>query len=174
MNYSQQHQLGPYVLCELAQVPLAGTAGSSPDAAQQNGRTIDRLASGRGHYDSAVLVIAYKATVNTSETLSLAANGQMATDSGFSSSTAMVATRAYQVASDGTQTALTLTSGALANQQITAAGTVQGVVVMEFDLHDCQEYLRSQLTFDLSRANTDTFVISAVWVFGGAQLVPAV
>ena len=174
MNFASMHDLGSSVLAEIAQLNYAATAGSSPDNVQQNGQVIDRLAAGRRLYLSAILVINYKAVVNTSETFSLAVNGQQATNSGYSTGVAnMSARRAYQVEADGTRTELTLTSGALALTSMGGGATIKGVVVLEFDLHNVPQYLRSQITSDLSRSGTDTSIVSANWVFRGADQLPA-
>ena len=174
MNIASNHNIGPHLLAVIAQLNYSATAGTTPDNVEQNGQAIDRLKDGRKLYHSAMLVINYKAVVNTSETFSLAANGQQDTSSGFATAQSdMVASRAYQVEADGTLTELTLTSGALALTSMGGGATIKGVVVMEFDLHDAPQYIRSQITSDLSRSGTDTSIVSANWVSGGANVLPA-
>ncbi|HXH11161.1 MAG TPA: hypothetical protein VNP04_15540 [Alphaproteobacteria bacterium] len=177
MTYGLQHDIGAYLLAELAQATVDITAGGSGDNAEQNGQAINRLATGRRHYESAALVIAYRATLAQAATLSVAANGQHAPVSNFASGAVdLMAKRAYQIAGDGTKTAMTLTSGLLAATVVATGGaggsTESGVVVLEFDLASVQQYLRSQITFDLSAATTDTARMTAVWVFGGADALP--
>lgn len=173
MNISGMHDAGAYALGNLAQVPYTATAGTTPDATEKNGQVIDRLAANRKLYHSASLHIVYTATLDTLETFSMAVNGQQATDSGFTTGVAdMVATRAYKVVADGEKTDLTLTSGAMAATVIGTGGTESGVVVVDFDIGSCPQYIRSQITTDLSRANTDTSLTAGVWVFGGAHELP--
>ncbi len=174
MNISEMHNMGPYVLAHAAQLHWPVTAAGTGDATEKNGYAVDRLASQRPLFLSAMLIISYTSTLDTTETISIAANGQTDSASAFNvAATDMVATRAYKVTSAGVKTDLTLTSGALAS---TVVGTDDsaGCVVIEFDLHDAGQYIRSQITFDLSRGGTDTATGSAVWVFGGAATVPAV
>lgn len=174
MNIAEMHNIGPYLLAVLAKAPYTATAGTTPDATEQNGQAIDRLADGRKRYLSALLVIQYTASLDTTETISIAANGQTDSASAFNVAAAdMVASRAYKIQGDGALTELTLTSGALAATVIATGGTETGVVVLEFDLHNASQYIRSQFTTDLSRANTDTSIASAVWIFGGADQLPA-
>lgn len=174
MNFGFTHHHGPYTLSALAQAPFSVTAAGTNDATEKNGQAIDRLLAGRRLYLSAKLVIAYTATLDTAETIAIAANAQTDSASAFNVAAAdLVAKRAYKVQDDGTLTELTLTSGALASTVIATGGTETGVVVLEFDLHDCEQYLRSQFTVDLSRAGTDTAVASATWEFAGADQLPA-
>ena len=173
MNISGMHNMGPYLLSLPAQLHWPVTAAGTGDATEKNGYAIDRLASQRPLYHSAMLIISYTSTLDTLETISIAANGQTDSASAFNvAATDMTATRAYKVTSAGVQTELTLTSGALA-ATIVGTDDSAGVVVLEFDLGSAGQYIRSQITFDLSRAGTDTATGSAVWVFGGPATLPA-
>jgi hypothetical protein len=127
------------------------TAGGAGDATELDGRYIDR--SG---YLSAKLTVAFKAVLGDGETLSIAANLQddadgagVGTDFGGAFASAVVATGPG------------------------GGGTVEGQVELDFDLSGARQYVRAQFTPDLSAANTDTAIIAAVLVLGGADEIPA-
>lgn len=127
-------------------------AAGAGDNAEVSGPWIDR--SG---FLSAKLVITYKGVLAQDETLSIAANlqddldgtGGDATDFGDAAANAVVAT-----------------GGA-------GGSTEYGVVEIDVDLSGARQYVRAQFTPDLSAGATDTAVVSAVLVLGGADETPA-
>ena len=135
---------------------ISVTAGGAGDNAEASGPYVDRQGSDYGPAQSAKLVITYAATLAAGATMTIAANIQDAT------------------ASDGTgvddfgtaYAAATIATGE------TGGSTETGTVEFDFDLSGANRYLRSQITPNLSAANTDTAHISATWVFFGAEKAP--
>ena len=136
------------------------TAGAGIDNSEQNGNIIDRRALPH-HYESAKLIIFGVATLNTSETLSIMANMQDGDDSGLSDAAD------YVYDSGGG-------SGLLANA-VVLTGLVTAApfrAELSVNLAVAKRYVRCQLTANLSRAGTDTALVAAVLVFGGADELP--
>lgn len=131
----------------------AATAGGGGDNTEVNGIWVDRRPADRGAYHTAKLVISYTTTLAAAATLTFAANIQDATDgSGTGAADFGLAVAAT--------TAATGPGG---------GGTVTGSVEMDFDISNAREFLRSQITPNLSAANTDTCSWQAIWVFGGSD-----
>ena len=165
--------LGSYLQSFPSHDPAVITAGAGNDNVAVVGNVCDRLAIHAGQLcQSAKLVINYKAAINTSETLSIAASLTDCATSG-GSYVALTATRARHIKSDGTITALTLTSGALAATTVATAGTVRGCVELDVPLVTAKEFLAASITANLSRSGTDTVAISAVLILGGSDVLPA-
>ena len=128
------------------------TAGASAsDGVEINGAWIDRQG-----FLSLKIVIVFRAVLGQDETLKIAANAQDAT------------------ASNGTGAADFGTAYASTTVATGGAGgsTETGVVEMDLDLTAADRYVRVQLTPNLSRANTDTAEISAVYLLAGADVEP--
>ncbi len=165
--------IGPYLETFNALDAAVITAAAGNDNTDVDGNVCDRLAIHAGQLcQSAKLVIAYKASINTSETLSIGASLKHCATSG-GSYVALTALRGRHIKSDGTITALTLTSGALALTAVATAGTMRGVVELDVPLVTANEFLRATVKADLSRSATDTVALSAVLVLGGSDVVPA-
>jgi len=126
------------------------TAGGAGDNTEVNGGWVDRRPATRGAYHSAKLVITYTTTLAAAATLKFAANIQDATD--------------------GSGTGAADFGLALASTTVaTGAGTFTGTVELDFDVSNAREFLRAQITPDLSAANTDTCSWQAVFVLGGSD-----
>lgn len=132
---------------------VAATAGGAGDAAEVNGQWIDRQG-----FLSAKLIVAYQGVLGDGDTLSVAANLQDATD-GSGTGAADFGTAAAD--------AVRATGGS-------GGSTERGVVEIDVDLSGAKQFVRAQFTPNLSAANTDTAILSAVLVLGGAEAIPAV
>lgn len=129
------------------------TAGGAGDATEVDGAWVDRKPATLGAYHTAKLVISYTTTLAAAATLTFAANIQDATDDS--------GTGAADFGS--ALTATTVATGP------SGGGTVKGTIEMDFDISNAREFLRSQITPNLSAANTDTCSWQAAWVFGGSD-----
>ena len=185
---AQQKDIGAYLktasegALDWAQI----TAAAGNDNVEVNGNVIDILKAGRGRYCSAKLIIYWKAVLQDTKTLSIAANLRHDTDSGMSTDVAdLYATRGCYsrddssgATSDADSTAVTLSSGCFPKTAVAtgqSGGTTErGVVELDFDLSKANEYIQAQVTADLSASGTDTVDIGAILVFGGAIENPAV
>ena len=152
-----QHDIGAQLKAALALVPAVITAGAGNDGVEVNGPSINLLGFGNTRFKSGKLLIAYRAVLGANETLSLAANLQDDTVTGFSGTPADYGT-------------------ALANAVVASGGgsgaTVDGVAEIDVVLAGARQWARAQVTANLSRANTDTVALSAVLVLGGADQLP--
>lgn len=155
-----QHDIGAQLKAALALVPAVITAGAGNDGVEVNGPAIDRFQSafGNSRFLSGKLVIAWSAVLAQAATLTLAANLQDDTVTGFNGTPADFGPA--------------LASAVVATGP-TGGGTVQGVSVIDVDLAGARQFLRAQITANLSAANTDTVAIAAVLVLGGADQLPA-
>lgn len=129
------------------------TAGGSGDNTEVNGAWLDRKSSDRGPYHSAKLVISYTTTLAAAATLTFAANIQDATDGS--------GTSAADFGSALTATTVATGPG--------GGGTLTGTIEMDFDISNAREFVRAQITPNLSAANTDTCSFQAQWIFGGSD-----
>jgi len=127
------------------------TAAGTGDNTAVNGADLGRVG-----YQSAVLVIAYTATLTEDKTLSFAISHEDSPD-GSTRSTAVV-DQAATVAATGPA----------------GGGTVTGIVEVDADLSGANAYRRYIITPDLNASSTDTCAWRAVWILGGADVVPAV
>lgn len=150
--------IGSYITTRFADQIDAVAAGAG-DATESDGEWVNRRETDPANLnvESAKLVIAWEAVLGATETLSLAANIQDAT------------------ASDGTGAADY--GDALANAVVATGGaggsTERGVTELDVNLEGANQFIRSQITPDLSAANTDTARIQAIWVFPGGESYPA-
>lgn len=152
-----QHDIGSQLKAALALVPAVITAGAGNDGVEVNGPSINLLGFGNTRFKSGKLLIAGRAALAENETLTLAANLQDDTVTGFSGTPAD-----YGPA---------LASGVVATGP-SGGGTVDFVAAIDVDLAGARQFVRAQVTANLSRANTDTVAISAVLVVGGADQLP--
>jgi hypothetical protein len=154
------HQnIGPHLHGEIGRIAEVITAGAGNDNVEVNGPAIDLLAlanQGKRKFHSCKVMIAWSAALGAAETLTIAANLQTATDSGFSAGLADL-TPAFA-------SAIVQSGG--------AGGTFNGVTEFSVGLEQAKQYVRLQSTANLSRANTDTVAIAAIIVMGGADVEP--
>lgn len=161
MGNAFQRDAGAYMTGRFALVPATITAGAGNDGVEVDGSAIDRLFD----YDpplSGTLLIPFRATLaGSSVTLSIAANLQHAPSS----------TGPWtDVTEPGTTTTKAI-SGVVATG--TSAGSVHnGVAELNCDLSECQQYVRAQVTADLSSTATDTVALAAVLALTGFQNLP--
>lgn len=158
MQGSLVHDIGARLKAALALIPAVITAGAGNDNVEVNGPAINRFQFGNTRFMSGKLIICWSAVLGAGESLRIAANMQDDTVTGFNGTPgdygpafadAIVATSA-------------------------GGGTVQGVTEIDVDLAGARQFLRAQITANLTRANTDTVAIAATFVFGGADQLPAV
>ena len=135
---------------------IAATAGGAGDATEANGNWVSRDDATSGMAVSAKLIIAYAATLAEDETLSIDVNIQDASNSGGTGAAD------YGAAYEATDVATGGTGGT----------TEEGTIELDFDLSSANEFVRSQVTPDLSAAGTDTATLTATWVFFGAPQQP--
>lgn len=139
-----------------ADLATAVAAGSG-DNTESDGVWVDREDASSGIAMSAKLVIAYEAVLAENETLSLTVNIQDDDDSAGGGTPADFGTAYVKT--------VVATGGS-------GGSTERGTLELDFDLGSARQYLRSQITPDLSRGATDTANVSAAWVFFGAKNGP--
>jgi len=153
-----QLDIGAMIKGGLARIPELITAAAGNDNTEIDGPSIDRQ-SFTSSYHSLKVIICFSATLDTAETLTITANMQdSADDSTFAD---------YHEAETGDFLPATIVRTA------PSAETFNGVIEMDVDIQAANRYLRLQSTSDLSRGATDTVDIAAVFVFGGADQLPA-
>jgi hypothetical protein len=132
------------------------TAGGSGDNTEVDGPWLDRKPAARGPYHSAKLVIAFRSPLAAAATLSFAVNIQDATDGSGTGAADFGPAYAKTVVATGG-----------------SGGTTEtGTIEFDFDLSDAREFIRAQVTPDLSAANTDTVTWMASWVLFGSDRGP--
>ena len=114
-----QHDIGAQLKAALALIPAVITAGAGNDGVEVNGPSIDRFQFGNTRFLSGKLVIAWSAVLAQAATLTLAANLQDDTVTGFTGTPADYGSA--------------LASAVVATGP-TGGGTVQGVSVIDVDL----------------------------------------
>lgn len=129
------------------------TAGAGGDDAEVDGQWIDRQG-----FMSATLFILFDATLGDGDDLEIAAN--------------------LQDADDDQGTGAADFGDPLANAVVASGGvggsTEIGVARLDIDLSGAKQFVRAQFTPDLTAANTDTAIVGAILVLGGADVEPAV
>jgi len=140
--------LGSYVKAAVVGAGQA-TAGGSGDDTKVTGQTINRQG-----YLSGVLVIAFKATLAESKTVSFAVEVQESAD-GSSWDTAEVLQEATVAATGGA-----------------GGSTVYDTVEINENLKGRKKYVRYNITPDLSATDTDTLEWGAAAILGGASTLP--
>lgn len=130
------------------------TAGAGNDNVAVNGNIIDLQAFAAQKFDSAKLIVLYKTTLASAQTLAIAAKLQDGAASNLS---------------DGQD------YGAQLAKTVFETGVVTGkygTAEVAIDLSGARRYVRATVTADLSAGGTDTVVVAAVLVLGGAQRIP--
>lgn len=146
--------IGPYITSRAGGSGSATAAGSG-DNTEVDGAWVNRRdTTANDMFDSAKLVITYRTTLTAAKTLSFAVNIQDATDDSGTGA-----------ADYGTALAATVVkTGALTDARDT--------LEFDFDLSGANQFVRAQVTPDLSNTATDTVDWQAVWVFGANKRVP--
>lgn len=155
-NVSQQKNMGAYCYGAVASAsansgaPSLITAGGTGDNVAVTGQTINREKlplSGK-------LCIPFLAALTDTESISF--------------------TVAIQESADGSSwdSAETLQSATVAATS-SGGSNEHGVVTLDVDLSGRKQYVRFNITPDLSASDTDTALFAAVFVLGGDDLVPA-
>jgi hypothetical protein len=146
MSVALSRDIGAYLTARygVKAEPVAAGAG---DNTEVDSGYIDRQG-----YDSCKMIIGYSATLAEGKTLSIAANLQDATSSGGAG-----------VADYGTAKA----NGVVATGG-TGGSTETGVVELDFDLSGANQFIRGQMTPDLSATATDTADLMMIIILGGA------
>jgi hypothetical protein len=148
--------LDSLVLAKPGTASVSITAGGAGDNSEQTGPTLDRYALSKGRGESAVLAVQLTATMASGETGSVLANFQdSANDSDWADYGAVLASTAVLTAAGGAMTA--------------GSGTIQ----LGVSLAGARRYIRAQTTANLSRAGTDTALMSSIIVIGGQAQLPA-
>lgn len=156
MTFDPRHRkIGDFVDAVCAAAGTLGTAAGTGDNTEIVGPTIDRASY--GYAKSAVLAIVGSATLASGETLTLKNMAIEHDDDSAFGSGADLQTAADEVVATGPS----------------GGGTVNFTKVIEVDLSGAERYLRTTFTPDLSRGGTDTFRLSAAWVLGGQDVLPA-
>jgi hypothetical protein len=150
-----RNSIGRYITASCGFAPQVVTAAAGIDGAQQNGIIFDRLATvGADVPQSMAVVLSGVATVNTSETLSVACDVQHGAQSNLSDATVLNAGFTATVVKSGNVTAS------------------PWQIILVVDLRTCKRYFRCRPTFDLSRAGTDTAAVSVAYILGGGAVTP--
>ena len=150
MNTALSRNIGGFIK-SVASGAVDVVAAGAGDASEDSGAWIDRQG-----YLSGKLVISYEAVLAATETLSIAANIQDATDSSGTGAADFGTAFANAVVATGQA----------------GGSTERGTVEIDVDLNLANQYLRSQVTPDLSASATDTAIITATFILGGAQELP--
>lgn len=154
--------IGAVLKTAVARIPETITAGAGNDNVEVNGPAIDLMGFSSTHqnnirFSSALLVVAYSATLAAAQTWTLTWNLQTASDSGFTTDVADLTTPVAEAAVNGG-----------------GGGTFTGVIEVEVDLAALskQRYIRLQSTSDLSAGTVDTADVAGILIFGGADSDP--
>lgn len=151
----QQLDIGALITPRLAVAPTSLTAGGSGDAAAVTPIGIQRSAIGMPL--SVELAIGYTATLAATKTLS-------------------IGTVKVRHSSDGTTFTdfATFTDPGVVATGPSGGATVTGQVTdLKVNLAGAKDYVAFVFTPDLSASSTDTAVVTAFAVFGGADRLPA-
>jgi len=144
--------IGAFIMAVFADMIPNIVAGSGTDNVESDGEYINRVG-----YESAQVVITWTATLAEAATLSIAAN--------------------VQDDSEGDGADVADFGDALANTVVATGGsggsTETGTTVLNVNLEEAKAYIRTQVTADLSAANTDTAEVAVTVILGGAVEVPA-
>lgn len=158
MSRDKFYNGGAYSRTEFVAINRTATAGGSGDNTEVNGAWIDRVDSNdHGIALSAKLVIAYTATLAVGETLSFAGNFQDASDSSGTGAAD------YEDAWSSTVAATGASGGS----------TETGTFEIDIDLSGADQFVRAQITPNLSRGGTDTCEWAASLVLYGDHRQPS-
>lgn len=183
-TFAGQHDHGAKQIAIGALDAAVITAGAGNDGVAVNGNGLDRKKIGyqQGPGLSAQLLIPYKAVLAATKTLSLAVTMQHDSASGFGTAATATIRRVRHVAQGatgaGTVTDLSsaISSGAFPATVVatgdTGGTTERGCLIVDLDLGGLKEYVRAQVTADLSATGTDTVALSGALSLGGFVEAP--
>jgi hypothetical protein len=157
-GFSGVHDGGAYVRSARSLGNQTATAAGAGDNTEVNGGWVSR-ASSRGIAQSAKLIINYTTTLAAAATLKFAVNFQDAVD--------VSGTGAADYPANGE--AIAFTTAATGG---TGGSTETGTFEVDVDLGGAREFIRAQITPDLSAGGTDTLAWSATYLFFGDQRGP--
>ena len=146
--------IGEEIITRSAILPTASVAAGTGDATEIDGTSFNR--SGLGNlYESCKLTIIGAATLASGLLITVVANLQDSANG-----------------SDWTDfgTALALTTAATG---ASGGSEVEFDVDLDNDIRPARQYLRAQVTTNLTATQTDTALVSGELVFGGGQVNPA-
>lgn len=151
---TQIRNIGALVAVARAAANTSLTAGGSGDNTEVVGVIIDRAAF--GYPQSCVVAIPFSATLAAAATLTLLWDVEEGNASNLSDAE-ILASQTAQVVATGPA----------------GGGTVTGTFQVDVPLSGAGRYVRLNFTPNLSAANTDTAAVSAVFVLGGSDRLPA-
>jgi hypothetical protein len=157
MSFADVHNGGAYARSARGSGNNAATAGGSGDATEVNGAWQSRKST-KGIALSVKLIISFTAALAQGATLKFGGNWQDATDGAGAGA-------ADFPGSDVIASTTAATGG-------TGGSTETGTVEWDLDLAAAREFIRAQVTPDLSAANTDTAAWHMDYVFFGDQRGP--
>lgn len=146
-----QINIGQHVKCLIACGGRLVAAGTG-DNTKVTGTTIDRRQT-QGIASSLVLAVGYSGTIANTKTLSFAVERQQSSDGTTWDTAEVIQAETVAVTS-------------------TADGAYSGVVEFDQDLAGCKQFVRYNVTPNLSAAGTDTAEWHAVAVLGGTPQIP--
>ena len=153
MTFANVHNGGADVRSARALGNQTATAGGAGDATEVNGAWVSRKTTTGSIAQSAKVIVNFTTTLAAAATLKFGANFQDATDSSGTGAAdygdVVAATTAATGGSGGT--------------------TETGTFELDVDLGGAREFIRAQITPDLSAGATDTAAWSAVYLFFGDQ-----
>lgn len=154
-GFAKVHNGGAYVRSARGTGANAVTAGGTGDATEVNGLWQSRL-SEKGIALSAKVIVSFTTTLGAGETLTFGGNFQDATDgsgAGVNDYGAVIAPVVVATGDSG-------------------GSTETGTFELDVDLGGAKEFIRAQITPNLSRANTDTANYHIDYLFFGDQRGP--
>ena len=158
-----ERNIGYSILTKLAGANSTAVAAGSGDATEINGDSIQRSTLG-SMYLSAQLAVQWRTTLASGATMTVAANIQDSADN--------VSWVDFNAAASGFGGSSELTAAVVATGP-SGGGEVVGETYLDVDLSGARDYVRAQYTPNLSAGSTDTAILSAAIVFGGAENGPA-
>ena len=158
MTFAMQHDIESWVVGGFGHYEAVITAGAGNDNVEVNGPWLDRRNDVKGPHLSVAVMILWEAVLTNSKTLSLAANLQDATSA---------------VGAGAADFGTALANAVVATSDASPNETIRGVTKFAVNLGAARQFLRLQLTANLSATGTDTVKLAAVFVFGGDDVLPA-
>ncbi len=161
-----ERDIGNYIGGACALDPAVITAGAGNNGVQVTGPYVDitKIATAPKLPRAVALLLAWKAVLSATYTLSLAAKFLDATDgSGTGAANYVGEANTQQVAS------LATTVVAIGP---TGGGTVRGATKIACDLVPCRGFIAAAVTATLSNIATDTVAIAGTFIFAGFDELP--
>jgi len=159
-GFSSVHNGGAYVRSARASGNNTATAAGTGDATEVNAAFQSRLSATKGIAQSAKLIVSFSAVLAQGATLKFAANFQDALDA------AGTGAADYPASGESVLSTTVATGG-------TGGTTETGTFEVDVDLGGAREFIRAQITPDLSAGGTDTLSWNAIYLFFGDQRGPA-